>query len=160
MMSSQTDPVPEVTAGSDPQTVAEVAAFQYEWRDVLNNEFVSNPACGLDYYNEPPNVQMFDLMNREMTGSTFIENFMKTATFYASAQMEFIDMRIWAAGDIAFVSMFQHYWGVDKAGNDFDFTFRCSDGLQKLDGKWKIVHEHFSFPVNMETGQAYFDSQT
>jgi len=143
-----------------PEAVAEVIAWQQEWEQVLNNEFVTNPACGLRFYNEPPDVQMFDLMNREMSGETFIANFMKTATFYSNAQMEFLDVTVWAEENLAGVSMFQHYWGTDKAGNDFDFTFRCSDIMQKLDGEWRIVHEHFSFPVNMQTGQAYFDSVT
>ena len=33
-------------------------------------------------------------------------------------------------------------------------TFRLTDRLKKIKGKWLIVHEHGSFPVDLATGKA------
>ncbi|MBT0964038.1 YybH family protein [Denitromonas iodatirespirans] len=34
---------------------------------------------------------------------------------------------------------------------------RCSVGLRKIDGQWRIAHEHFSAPFDPETWKAQFD---
>lgn len=50
----------------------------------------------------------------------------------------------------------KHYWGTSTDRNDFDFKFRITGLLRKRDGKWKWVHEHVSFPVNVATRIADF----
>lgn len=52
--------------------------------------------------------------------------------------------------------IFQHYWGTSTDGHDFDFKFRITSLLKKIDGRWKWVHEHVSFPVNIATKIADF----
>ena len=43
--------------------------------------------------------------------------------------------------------------------NDLHDVFRFTDVLRKMNGKWLIVHEHLSFPVDPETGKADFLSK-
>ena len=47
----------------------------------------------------------------------------------------------------------------DKDGKAFTLVFRFTDVLRKMNGKWLIVHEHLSFPVDPETGKADFFSK-
>lgn len=42
--------------------------------------------------------------------------------------------------------------GTEQAG-----WMRCSVGLRKSDGQWRIAHEHFSAPFEPETCKAQFD---
>jgi hypothetical protein len=41
-----------------------------------------------------------------------------------------------------------------KDGNLIDVKFRVTDVLRKAKGKWLIVHEHVSVPVDLATGKA------
>jgi ketosteroid isomerase-like protein len=34
---------------------------------------------------------------------------------------------------------------------------RVSAGYQRINGQWKVVHEHWSAPFDMETGAGLFD---
>jgi ketosteroid isomerase-like protein len=45
-----------------------------------------------------------------------------------------------------------------KDGRKIDVTFRSTDVWRKVDGAWKIAHEHNSFPVDIFTGKAVLDS--
>jgi hypothetical protein len=38
-------------------------------------------------------------------------------------------------------------------------TFRVSDGYKKINGKWMIVEEHLSFPVDIASGKADLSSK-
>jgi ketosteroid isomerase-like protein len=44
--------------------------------------------------------------------------------------------------------------GTSKAGTHDEFNFRITDCLEKRKGKWVIVHQHLSFPVDLTTGKA------
>jgi ketosteroid isomerase-like protein len=146
------------TSTTDVQLVgpgaAEVHAFMMAWQDCINDEFPSDPGAGLAYFNDPPDVQYFDLMTTRIEGEAFVKHFWEVAPNFANAHIDFVDLKIHAGEEYAFASMLQHYKGKDAAGNAFEFRFRVSDGLQKIDGRWKIVHEHISFPVDLETQTA------
>jgi ketosteroid isomerase-like protein len=47
-----------------------------------------------------------------------------------------------------------HVNGPDKDGKPLDITVRVTDVFKKLNGKWLVVHEHVSWPVDMATGKA------
>jgi ketosteroid isomerase-like protein len=47
----------------------------------------------------------------------------------------------------------QHLAGTIKAGKKtqkFDATVRVTDVYKKINGEWKIVHEHVSVPVDLD----------
>jgi ketosteroid isomerase-like protein len=46
-----------------------------------------------------------------------------------------------------------------KDGNPIDMTLRLTDVLRKIKGKWLIVHEHVSVPVDVATGKADLTSK-
>jgi ketosteroid isomerase-like protein len=43
--------------------------------------------------------------------------------------------------------------GTDKHGKKLDLTLRVTDVYQKMRGRWFVVHEHVSVPVDLDTGK-------
>ena len=67
------------------------------------------------------------------------------------AEATISDLDITVGGDVAFSHSIQHLSGTGKDGKPFDMTVRATDGYRKVDGKWLIVHEHVSVPVDLDT---------
>jgi ketosteroid isomerase-like protein len=66
-------------------------------------------------------------------------------------------MRIVAGGDVAFIHALERLSGTLKNGQKSEVWVRATSGLQKIDGKWLIVHDHVSVPTDFETGKAVLD---
>lgn len=62
-------------------------------------------------------------------------------------------------GDVAFGHYLSYCGGKDEKGEEKASWARVTFGLRRVDGEWKIVHEHFSIPFDMHTGQLLFDAQ-
>jgi len=45
------------------------------------------------------------------------------------------------------------YVATDKQGKKLDLTVRVTDVYKKARGRWQIIHEHVSVPVDLETGK-------
>ena len=84
------------------------------------------------------------------------ENFF--AAFPGPIKSTISDMKIHSAGTMAYVHAIDT-WTMDIEGKSTDFVFRVTDVLEKINGKWLIVHEHLSFPVDPVTGKADFLSK-
>ncbi len=72
---------------------------------------------------------------------------------------EITDLRITADVSLGFSHSIQHLVASDKEGNPVDFTLRVTDGYRKIGGKWLIVHEHISAPIDLATGKADLSSK-
>ena len=81
------------------------------------------------------------------------------AMFQGPMQVEMSDLSVTTDGKLGFGHNIQHFTGTDKNGKPIDLTFRVSDGYKKIKGKWMIVQEHLSFPVDVSTGKADFNSK-
>lgn len=64
------------------------------------------------------------------------------------------DMVIKVYGDNAYARYILPYSAKLKSGQSIDLEGRGTDILEKHDGKWTIMHEHFSVPVDPFTGKA------
>jgi uncharacterized protein (TIGR02246 family) len=77
---------------------------------------------------------------------------------FAAAQgavdVEIRDLSITTGDDVAFSHMFSRCSGSDDKGQKFEIWTRSTACFRKINGKWLIVHEHFSVPVDMEIGKA------
>lgn len=72
---------------------------------------------------------------------------------------EIHDLDVAANGDVAFSHHLLKHAGKDpESGEDHTCWMRVTSGYRKRDGKWVIVHEHFSAPIDMESGKAIFDA--
>jgi PhnB protein len=59
------------------------------------------------------------------------------------------DMQITVSGDLALSTSLRHLIG-DKDGHHVDMWTRKTLGLRRIDGKWKIIHDHESVPFYMD----------
>ena len=77
-----------------------------------------------------------------------------------SMNLEISDLSVTTTGgDLAFSHSIQHVTGTFTDGKPMDLTVRVTDVYQKIGGKWLIVHEHVSVPVDIKTGQADLQSK-
>ena len=58
------------------------------------------------------------------------------------------------SGDMAYARLLLNLKGKRRDGGATDLLMRITDVLRKHEGRWQIVHEHWSLPVDTETGQA------
>jgi uncharacterized protein (TIGR02246 family) len=63
------------------------------------------------------------------------------------------DVAIAATGDLAYTHAIAEISGTLKQGGKFDVVLRVTDVLKKVDGRWLIVQEHLSVPVDLFTGK-------
>jgi ketosteroid isomerase-like protein len=76
-----------------------------------------------------------------------------------SPKFELSDLDITSDGKLAFSHSIQHFSCTDPKGNKLDMTMRATDAYRKVKGKWVIVHEHLSAPIDLATGKADLTSK-
>jgi uncharacterized protein (TIGR02246 family) len=77
--------------------------------------------------------------------------------FDGPIHVEYRDMRIVAGSDVAFIHCLERFTGKMKNGQPMDMWFRTTSGLRKINGQWRIVHDHVSVPTDFNTGKAVLD---
>lgn len=70
---------------------------------------------------------------------------------------EMRDLTIAVGDDVAFGHSLNRISGTLKNGHRSDHWLRWTACFRKIDGKWLIVHDHVSLPVDFESGRALFD---
>jgi ketosteroid isomerase-like protein len=73
--------------------------------------------------------------------------------------MEITDLTVGSSGDLGYSHQIVRLTGALKKGGNMDLTLRVSDVYRKHSGKWHILHEHASVPVDVETGKADLQSK-
>jgi uncharacterized protein (TIGR02246 family) len=56
-------------------------------------------------------------------------------------------LEIIAGRDVAFAFALMRCGGTSESGKRDELDFRLTIGLRKIDGRWRIVHEHHSVPA-------------
>lgn len=79
------------------------------------------------------------------------------AMYEGPLNVEFRDLRIVAGKDVAFIHCLERIGGALKGGQKSDVWLRVTSGLRKINGRWFIIHDHVSAPVDFETGRAILD---
>jgi ketosteroid isomerase-like protein len=79
------------------------------------------------------------------------------AQFAGPLHVDFPDMHIEAGRDIGFAYGLERLTGKLADGTPFDMWVRYTEGLNRIDGQWRVVHEHISVPIDMATGKARMD---
>jgi ketosteroid isomerase-like protein len=115
----------------------------------------------LSYYADSPNLVLFDVVPPlEYKGPAAVrKDFENFFAEYPKFHFELTDLRVFNDGRIGFAHYIEHFTGTAKDGKKADITWRVTDGLEKTDGKWKIVHEHISLPVDLDSGRAYMNAK-
>jgi ketosteroid isomerase-like protein len=144
----------------DPKS--EVEAIEHKLMWLYSNDLPKHVDEIMEYFDDTPEMLQFDLMDpAQFKGPAFRRHFNDLVTeFSSNIKVDIIDMQTHADNRLAFVSSRQRNYGTDPQGHPFDFTFRVTDCFRKTNGKWKIVHEHVSFPIDsMASGKADFQSK-
>jgi uncharacterized protein (TIGR02246 family) len=76
------------------------------------------------------------------------------AAFPGPVEVEMTEMSIETEGTLGVSHDIDHWVLTDKEGKKITLTFRATNVYRKIDGKWRIIHEHNSFPVDLTTGRA------
>jgi len=79
------------------------------------------------------------------------------AQYDGPVHVEYRDMRIFSSGNVGFIHTLERFSGKLKNGQPSDLWLRATSGVVKINGKWIIVHDHISVPVDFETGKAALD---
>jgi PhnB protein len=72
------------------------------------------------------------------------------STWKGPVNSDIIDPTIEVGGDIAFAYGISHMTGTKTDGHENDLWFRSTVCLKRVNGAWKIVHEHDSVPFYMD----------
>jgi ketosteroid isomerase-like protein len=73
-------------------------------------------------------------------------------------KVDFKALTIDGDGSIIYAYSIQHFTGTWTDGKALETTVRQTDIWRKIDGRWLIVHQHASFPVDVTTGKAVMSS--
>lgn len=137
-----------------------------EIRASLDKEIAAMNAKDLNaimtYYSPDESLLVFDAVPpRQYAGPAAFrkdfENFL--ATFPTTIHNEVSDWKVESNGNLAYAHYIVRTTGPDKDGHPLDLTARLTDVYKKVNGKWVVVHEHVSFPVDLATGKADLTSK-
>jgi uncharacterized protein (TIGR02246 family) len=79
------------------------------------------------------------------------------ATFQGPIGYEIHDLQINAGNEVGFSHGLNHVSATRLDGNPLDMWWRATVCYRKVDGHWKITHEHNSVPFNANNGKASLD---
>jgi ketosteroid isomerase-like protein len=132
-------------AGADIRALEDrfVAAFKAKDVDAIMKLYV--PGQALVVFDVVPPRQYVGAAAYRKDWQTFLGNFDGPIT------VELTDLDIGADRNLAYSHSIQRVAGTDKQGKKLDLTVRVTDVYQKIRGRWFIVHEHVSVPVDLET---------
>ena len=92
----------------------------------------------------PPLVERVDT-----TDPTAVEQWL--ATFDAPPRREVTRLEITADGDVAFATSIDSMTATPKGSTEpFTLWYRVTLGLRRIDGQWRVTHEHESVPFHMD----------
>jgi ketosteroid isomerase-like protein len=75
------------------------------------------------------------------------------ALFKGPIKFEISDLSVMSDGKIAYGHSIQHVSGTGTDGSPMDMVARVTDVYRKTDGKWLIVQEHVSVPIDFSSGK-------
>jgi len=134
---------------------AAVEALLERWRDAVNRADLSGiTAC----YSE--DVVAFDaIVALEFLGKAAYREHWRTCLGFMPEPPRFTirQRQLFVDRESACVSALVECSCKDANGETHGGWTRMSQHLRRADGEWKIVHEHFSAPFDVESGKALFD---
>jgi uncharacterized protein (TIGR02246 family) len=80
-------------------------------------------------------------------------------SFDGPIAVDLTDLDIGVDRNLAYSHSIQRVTGTDKQGKKLDLTVRVTDVYQKTRGRWFIVHEHVSVPVDLDADKPDLSSK-
>jgi uncharacterized protein (TIGR02246 family) len=135
-------PITDRRARSDEADIRELVAH---WAKAVRDENLPGIRA-----NHDPDILMFDvpppLLSRGLdaymaTWETFLSWSEKPVAF------DFHDVKVTAGMDVAFATAIGRCAGFDPGGKREELEFRLTMCFRKIDGRWRVIHEHHSLPA-------------
>jgi uncharacterized protein (TIGR02246 family) len=107
-----------------------------------------------------PDILSFDVVNPlRYAGSEALRQRAQAwlSSYQGPIGFEVRDLSITAGDDVAFSHSLNRVIGTLTDGTRIDMWWRSTVGYRRVDGRWRITHEHNSVPFNPETGKAALD---
>ena len=107
-----------------------------------------------------PDLLLFDVVSplqyfgRETARQRAAEWF---ASFQGPLGYEMHDLTIDAGDDVGFSHSLNRVTATTRDGNKLDMWWRATVCYRKIDGEWKVMHEHNSVPFDARSGKAALD---
>jgi uncharacterized protein (TIGR02246 family) len=140
-------------AGTDIKALEErfVAAFKAKDVDAIMKAYA--PDQTLVVFDVVPPRQYVGAAAYRKDWQTFFDSFEGPIT------VELSDLDVAADRNLAYSHSIQHVAGTDKQGKKLDLTVRVTDVYKKARGRWLIIHEHVSVPVDLDAGKPDLSSK-
>ena len=146
------------TAGASGDEAA-IRALEQNFADAVKAKDVDKIMAA---YEQGQKLVVFDVIPpREYVGWDAYkqdwQNFL--SAFTGPVTFEISGLEVTAVGSLGYGYSFQRVAGQTTDGKPLDFTVRVTDVYRKAAGKWLIVHEHISVPVDLTTAKADLQSK-
>jgi uncharacterized protein (TIGR02246 family) len=125
---------------------AEIRELIERWAKAVREEDRSGIRADHD-----PGILMFDVPPPFL--SRGLDAYMATWEKFFSSWSEkpvafgFKDVGVTAGKDVAFATAIGRCAGLDSTGKREELEFRLTMCLRKIDGRWRVMHEHHSLPA-------------
>jgi ketosteroid isomerase-like protein len=146
-----------LAALSEPSDTAAIRALEARFAKAVVHKDVE--AIMKSY---SPDIFVFDVLPpRQYVGAAAYREDWKgvIAGFSGPIKFELTDLVVTTEGTVGYGHSIQHMWGTDPKGAPADLTVRVTDVYRKKAGAWRIVLEHVSVPVDLETGKPDMSSK-
>jgi ketosteroid isomerase-like protein len=121
----------------------EIRALIDRWAKAVRDEnrpgIRADHDAGMLMFDVPPPFLSQGLEAYMATWETFFSSVEKPVTFH------FTDVQVTAGNDVAFATAIGHCVDL-SSGKREELDFRLTMGLCKINGRWRILHEHHSLP--------------
>jgi uncharacterized protein (TIGR02246 family) len=124
---------------------AEIRTLIERWAQAVREEDLAAIRADHD-----PCILMFDVPPPFL--SRGLDAYMATwETFFSSSEkpvaFAFHDVQVTCSPDVAFATAIGTCATIDTDGKREPLEFRLTMGLRKVDGRWRVMHEHHSLPA-------------
>ena len=124
---------------------AEIRKLIEQWAKAVREE--NREAIRADH---DPGILMFDVPPPFL--SRGLDDYMATwEKFFSSVEkpvaFAFHDVQVTCGQDVAFATAIGRCVNIDTSGKREPLEFRLTMGLRKIEGRWRIMHEHHSLPA-------------
>jgi len=125
---------------------AEIHKLIEKWAKAVREE--NRAAIRADH---DPDILMFDVPPPFL--SRGLDGYMATwEKFFASSErpvaFAFHEVQVTCGQDVAFATAVGRCVNIDASGKREPLEFRLTMGLRKIDGRWRVMHEHHSLPAS------------
>lgn len=142
------------TSYAQPNDLTQIRALE----DRFANAFKAKDVDGImANYEHSASLVVFDVVpRREYLGWDAYEKDWEEffAPIEAITSFEIKDLTVNVGRNLAYSYSFQHHTAKTKAGGLHNVMVRVTDVYRKSGGRWLIVQEHVSVPVDSQTGKA------